>query len=349
MTRLENGTPFPAELLSFPDAHGQEVLVAVLSATFIEGKEGLEIAAEQDPLQLKDEYYGDPQITSVRREANIAGKKPLVDFVVNGVAYAPLGRPTECVEVEVLCSTIRKRLRVYGDRYYGPLGFVSRPEPFTQMPIIYERAFGGSSDPQTPPRDYSYCRENPVGVGYKNLRSRLPHIVTEIPNLEDVSPSRTSIPAGFGIISRAWRPRLDFAGTYDEDWKEKQWPLPPHDFDARFFQCAPADQQLQMLSPGEMVQLTNLTPEGRWRFAVPDLAVSFCVVHDDRVQVKVPAIDTIIIDSRAKKVNLSVRLQVEADRQSRPKQICIGSFSPGQLRARSKSKIYIRGQEKHFS
>lgn len=53
-------------------------------------------------------------------------------------------------------------------------------------------------------------------------------------------------------------------------------PLLPEDFDERFFQCAPADQQApQFLRGGEPVVILNLSSGGELKFFLPKLNFGF--------------------------------------------------------------------------
>ena len=53
-------------------------------------------------------------------------------------------------------------------------------------------------------------------------------------------------------------------------------PLLPEDFDERFFQCAPIDQQApQFLRGGEPVVLLNLSPTAELRFLLPKIYLGF--------------------------------------------------------------------------
>src|SRR5262249_2144230 len=148
---------------------------------------------------------------------------------------------------------LRKKLRVLGDRVWkaGFLGpKLGDPQPFSQMPLIYERTFGGQhgDPPQSDPR-------NPVGRGFVTRKADLPD--TLAPNIED--PSDKTRPAGLGPIAPNWSPRCDRAGPYDAAWHEQRKPLVPADFDDRFFQAAPDDQQVPgYLSGGEEVELINV-------------------------------------------------------------------------------------------
>ena len=148
------------------------------------------------------------------------------------------GRPVEEVFVELEAPGIRKRLRVFGDRYRTAIGS-SSPRPFLTMPLVYERAYGGTDNHDADPKKHTVWRANPVGIGFRSARPASPDILTEIPNLESASGSNADQPAGFGIVSRAWSPRLEWAGTFDQTWLDEQWPLLPRHFDPRHYQSAP--------------------------------------------------------------------------------------------------------------
>ncbi len=66
-------------------------------------------------------------------------------------------------------TVINKRLRVFGDRYWekGRFGLrMTEPEPFENMPIIYERAFGGIDEQASTPEQLIMEERNPVGTGF---------------------------------------------------------------------------------------------------------------------------------------------------------------------------------------
>jgi len=66
-------------------------------------------------------------------------------------------------------------------------------------------------------------------------------------------------PAGFGVVGRAWSPRLKLAGTYDNNWLDTRWPGLPTDFDFGYWNSAPTDQQTAFLQPNLRIELFNLT------------------------------------------------------------------------------------------
>jgi hypothetical protein len=342
-TALENRTPFEAAPFVFPDTDGQEVLLVVMAATFA-AKDGgsLQLADEPSPIRSSDEYRGDPARSSTLFEADIALVKPFVDVIVNGHAYAEGGVETREVAVRLTVGDVDKSLLVTGDR-----GRSGRASAFTKMPIIYERAYGGTDD------QGGLDQRNPVGVGYHGARSADPAVQTTLPNVEYPLGAGRTEPAGFGPVGRGWKPRIDFAGTYDAAWLDTQWPLLPVDFDPRHYQAAPLDQQSRTLRGGEDVRVVNMTPDGTWRFRLPKLDVPVRLLYEDRYQAAAMSIDTVLLEPDAKRVTLTSRMRVVTVRNSGVlREVVLGHVTRGWLRARATKKFYIDysgadGTERH--
>jgi hypothetical protein len=87
-----------------------------------------------------------------------------------------------------------------------------------------------------------------------------------LPNLEDpAQPIRNigdrPVPKSFGPVGRTWQPRLSLAGTYDKHWLKHRSPKLPEDFDERYYNCAPEDQQIEgYLRGDEEIRVTNMHP-----------------------------------------------------------------------------------------
>src|SRR5829696_8939137 len=172
----------------------------------------LELAEEQDPVTPVDRHWGDPARSSVRREGDLARRKSVVDLVVNATAYAPGGRTAMQVTAELHTRHFTKRLLVTGDRTWraGLTGVeASAPKPFASMPVVYERAFGGTDVRGDNPRHHGAEPRNPVGVGFHSAGR--PEEGTLLPNVENPRQLQRAwgdrvTPAGFGAINRAWQP-----------------------------------------------------------------------------------------------------------------------------------------------
>jgi hypothetical protein len=337
---LENRTPFAAATHVQVDAEGQEVLVLMLSASFEADGVGLRPAGEQTPVAFADVPNGDPALSSTRYEADIALVKPAVDIIVNGCAHAPGGRPAPEVQVGVRVGPVRKVLHVVGDRARAAGGY-SAPRPFVMMPVVWERSWGGTAE------DGQCDVRNPVGIGFRGARSADPGVLSEGPNVyypaeAGAGPGDKPVPAGLGVVGRGWRPRIGFAGTYDQAWIDSQWPLPPKDFDPRHHLAAPQDQQAAALPPGTVATLINLTPEGRWEFRLPRIAAPVRLIFDDRVEETEFAPDTVLIEPELKRVTLKAR-RAFITRRNAPalREIAFGHVSPVWLNARRKRKAYL--------
>jgi hypothetical protein len=309
MWQVDNRTPFAAERVWVRDPDGAEVWVVAVKCTFDITPDGEPVVSEnQPPVLHTPEYSGEPGASSVRFDADLVRTKKTTDVIVIGHAYAPRGRPVAQMDVAFRVGPVQKVLAVVGDRVWGSVG-PSSPQPFLTMPLVYERAFGGvDRRSDHPERDWEW--RNPVGTGFAvsgaNLRGvPLPNL--EYPNERVSSWKDRPRPAGFGPISSHWQPRVAFAGTYDEAWAKGRRPLLPADFDDRFFQCAPSDQQApSFLRGGEPVVLYRLTPDGELRFSLPKIFLGFetrfldgsAEIHKER------RLHSVIIDGDAPRVSL---------------------------------------------
>jgi len=139
---------------------------------------------------------------------------------------------------------VSKTLRVTGNREWrcGIAGAtLSDPEPFEHMPIVYERAFGGWDRSAADPADHRLEARNPVGMGF--LHRSEGTIDTRLPNVEHPGQLMSGRkdkpePAGFNAVDCSWTPRRELAGTYDDAWRARRFPLWAEDYDARYGHCA---------------------------------------------------------------------------------------------------------------
>jgi hypothetical protein len=309
---LENDTPFAAERTLVCDRNGADLwLVAVKGTFLVTNNHSLELAQEQKEVLLSPEYRGDPAVSSLLYESDLDYTKPTTDIILHGHAYAPAGRVSRVVDVTMRIGNMRKTLRVFGDRVWhkGLVGLkLSDPKPFQKMPITYERAFGGTDLRSDDPKARRWERRNPVGRGFATKRR---HVIGQLaPNVEDPKALISSWenrprPAGFGPIARHWSPRVELAGTYDEQWEKKRLPLLPEDFNERFYQCAPSDQQSpDYLKGGEPVELINLSPDGPLRFNLPHVDLGFTTRLGRSTIEHVARLHTVVIEPDVPRVIL---------------------------------------------
>ena len=252
MWMLNNRTPYAAERNWVLDKNAAKSWVVAVKATFDILPDGTtKLAEKQEEPLYGEEYSGEPGESSVLYDADLIGPKQKTDVILNGHAYAPGGKPVTEITVTMKVHKITKQLRVVGDRRWerGVLGLsMTPPEPFEKMPLIYERAFGGwDTQAGEVGRPAARAAQPHRGrVRRRRRASRRPAPAQRRrPEATSSPPGGTGPPpAGFGVVASYWMPRLKFAGTYDEKWQKERFPLLPEDFDERFFQSAPEDQQV---------------------------------------------------------------------------------------------------------
>jgi hypothetical protein len=289
---LINATRLMAGYTMGMEPSGRELLVVVVKGTFVvvkgtfripDGREPIRLDDEQVPLVTSDVFFGEPGRSAPRYEADFAPRKRRCDVLLNASACARDGRPTTSTRVGVRIGEWSKAFTVVGDRVWeaGPGGIAaSPPVPYLQMPINYDRAFGGIDDRSQDPSQHAAFMKNPSGRGFhRHLRHEWVD-GSPLPNTEEdgkpiMSPDGDYQPMSFGPIGRHWEPRSRYAGTYDERWLEDHAPFLPPDFDEQYYQAAPLDQQIPFPEGEAEVVLVNLTGTGRTAFVLPVFEAPF--------------------------------------------------------------------------
>lgn len=156
------------------------------------------------------------------------------EYLLSGHFKAPDNKPVPGGLVSVSVGSLKKELAVFGDRYWTA-GSFSDPEPITDMPITYDRAFGGEG-----------YERNPAGKGMVDvdvqgvMRRPLPNV--EYANRVMTSASDRPMPASLGRLDVTLPQRQMRAGTYDQTYIEKYMPGFPPDLDPLYFNEAADDQ-----------------------------------------------------------------------------------------------------------
>lgn len=183
------------------------------------------------------------------------------EFLVTGKCHAPADEKIPAGRARVSVGPLEKQLHVFGDRHWrrnhAGIKVISDPEPFSEIALSYNNAFGGPD-----------FKKNPLGKGFvKNGKDEagdrpLPNI--ELPGREMGAPTDQPEPAGFAPLDRMWPQRFKKVGTYGEEWQNTRWPYFPADMDYSFFNMAPADQRLEDFFTGkESFLLQGMHPEHR--------------------------------------------------------------------------------------
>lgn len=349
---LLNATNMAAAYTQGVDKTARELLVVVAKGTFEIPHDGgmPTLAAVQKPLTEADEATGEPGFSATRYESDFAPFKPRCDVLLNGSAYAPGGSAAAAVEVGLRIGTVTKTLRVLGRRSWQ-LGLrsyrPSAPAPFQRQTISYDVAFGGVDDFHPDEEKRDAFMNNPVGIGFHRNQDPEQVLGTPAPQTEERTrpverPDDDYRPMAFGPVGRGWPERSRYAGTYDQHWTDEVFPFLPDDFDERYYQSAPEDQQCDYLIGGETVQLVNLTPSGNLSFQIPsvEVPVVFFRTREDDVHTRAVA-DTLIIEPDEGIFSIVWRTHLPLIRNIfEVSQVLVGTKSRAWWRARTMGKTY---------
>ncbi|WP_437959509.1 DUF2169 domain-containing protein [Sorangium sp. So ce119] len=208
-----------------------------------------------------------PEVSMWQRVMPALGKEALLDegmpkprgeVLVFGKAFSPGGEPRPAFAAGVTVGPadtplIDKSIAVVGKRRWRH-GAPTEPEPITEMPLVWENAFGGPDYPL-----------NPKGMGLGPIDEEGAK-VHYLPHLEDPrrllkSPGDRPPPACFGALDPTLASRIARLGTYGAEWLQQDFPGFARDLDPEYFQVAPEDQRLsEYFEGGEPVSLRNLHP-----------------------------------------------------------------------------------------
>jgi hypothetical protein len=87
-----------------------------------------------------------------------------------------------------------------------------------------------------------------------------------------------------------------FAGTYGKRWREERAPYLPEDFDPRYFQCAPEDQQFPHFQGGEKIRCVHMAEHEVVEYTIPTLNVPVRFRFRDADVERKAVLDTVIVE-----------------------------------------------------
>jgi uncharacterized protein YjbI with pentapeptide repeats len=194
-----------------------------------------------------------PEVLPPTQPIDITLPKPAAEFLATGSAFAPRGEAVRALTVSVRLGALTRRIGVVGDHYIED-GVPTDPTPFTEMPLGWERAYGGPS-----------FAENPLGRGIAEMplpgigfRVALPNIVLPVGSAARGAPH----PVNLGAMDMAWPQRARLAGTHDQAWLENDFPGFARDVDFRMAMAAQPEQRFPgFLAGDEDYAIGNMHPD----------------------------------------------------------------------------------------
>lgn len=339
LPEVRNRTRFPSQYFQMLDTDDHVFHVMVTRITYdlnrLDENGFPRLAKQQVELVQTDEFYTGRHTSSIVQESDFSPYKPRCDVIFShAFAHSPEEKPFNRWTAGVKIDKWDKVLMVCGPRVIrsGLLGWqLSEPEKATRVPICHELAFGGTcrwpekNDEDADPEIFSRHELNPIGCGFldkawvkktgKN-EFRAPQIEVFSKAFDDGWLRGQNYPVvGLGPIGRWWQPRVQLTGSYDHKWLESRWPALPKDFDFSYWNCTPADQQIDYPKGGESITLFGLTPGGGYlRAKVPgNHPYSLVGLHAGPVLERPMHLDTLIFDMQKMTLTCVHRTNIAAN------------------------------------
>lgn len=264
--------PLVQSLLHRKFDHNKKSYLSIVSIVFFDFK-SQKLCSEQDLYK----YYGEVCLPVFNAEVlDLCGRKKQPELIVNGYAYGHYAQNGRTA-VQVSLNNVNKTLSVWGERYWSN-GKPSKPQEFEQIAVSWKNAYGGEG-----------FAHNPHGKGRNYVQLENGSSIKFLPNIEDprnpIEHENEEYPAvGFGSLAIDYPERNLLMGTYDERWREEEFPGLAKDFDWAYFNQAPQDQRLSHLSPGDVAVFTGMHPElAECRMVIPELkAKAFLRLNKDK-------------------------------------------------------------------
>ena len=256
---INNNSPFEFIALPNYDKEGREVFTNIVKGTFLFSKnQSLTIAEEQFPITMADEYWGEPGVTPVKYESDLAAFKPTTDLILLGFAYHYKGKKIKKAEVSFGTGSTRKKATV------------ETHQPAYRLPLYLLENFGRKKG------------------WFKSKHGN-----------------------GFGFYPKQYKPRVQYAGTYDDRWRRECSPFLPEDFDYRFFQAAYPELITQAYLRGnERIFAENVSPDGPVVFDLPGINIGIKTIFEQKLIEEKAILDTVILEPEERRVSLVWRQMI---------------------------------------
>lgn len=294
-----------------PDGNPILSVIGKKTYRFANGKAAIEDDQEQIPFTEADEFWGEgkPQTDAMKLESDLVAFKPMTDVILIGKAHSPRAAKVPFLDVGIQIGASRKIARILGNRkaYVTATGIdFTPPEPFSEMPLDFSRAYGGSDLRSDEGLTYTYLK-NPVGRGFviRNHPKAIQDL--QLPNIEDpqrpLTPQNLALgkfekwrdapdPVAFGYQNKNSHPRFTLAGLPPDQWAQAEAerlrslkgmaavgvpgaPIPPRSapmLNPLFFNGAPRGMCLPPMRGDETIKLAHIDRDSaQFSFTLPGI------------------------------------------------------------------------------
>jgi len=323
-----------ADLFTALDKTGHEHLVVVVKATYALPARNDQMPRPQmppQPIAAADQWAGEPGLSAPLYESDYVLRKARCDLLFNACAqFAPDETGMKRLVAGFEFGDCQKMLSACGARQWKSGALGSRPSDpeviEAPVPLHMGNAYGGTvrmSALKVEPELLTAHPENPMGTGYCP-NSALLHRSEHAPPMLELSghpvrgPTDKGLqPAALSVLPRTSQSRGKWAGTYDEAWRREQAPMLPHDFDERYFQSAPEDQQVPHPNGGERVRLHRMVKgHAVLEFVLPKLSGLRIklLTREYAVYELAPVVDTLYFETELQRMSVVWRASLSIQR-----------------------------------
>jgi hypothetical protein len=288
----------------------ERFLVVTAKATFAFDQSGRVELDSHNPIPLFSDDVPTP--LGLLPTDSLPRADPVFEVILLGKAYAPGGRAVRHRRVALAVGAIRRELEVFGDRVWTRRDAFSAPAPFLEMPLDYERAFGGSFDVLIDEKSKLRVSDpsNSLGRGFdlesymkglgEALRApagypKLPNYVRQLPNLEDPGqPIRrwddAPTPVGWATVP----PTIGLRMKWALDRVRAEQPITEEEAVAHAYHRAHPDWVIPLPPPSTVVEMIGLCQSEQVTFRLPRLRPVVDILNRDRTHVS-PLVPQVLV------------------------------------------------------
>lgn len=283
---FNNQTSFPT-LIHRASSNDDIIAMSVMCRITYNIKDGKATISEEQTWELHQDYWESEYGPMDKDDVYCRGG---VDIMVFGSAKSPKGEAVTESEVKIsLNKNEIHKVKIFGNRKWkSALGIlsISRPEPFTEIPLNLKNAFGGTANWDGLEVPYP---SNPYGKGYYQTKKEA--IGGPLPNIEHYDD----------LINKwnAWQEPAGVCSLPILPLKAKQNVILNEDkteikkLDSKFFNSAFPPLIVEKIEPGDKITATGVSDNGVFEIIVPDTHLEIDIVLGDKTTKKKLEIDQV--------------------------------------------------------
>lgn len=213
-----------------------------------------------------------------------------IDIMVFGSAKAPKGKTVSESDVIInINDNILHKIKVFGNRtwksFFGSLSS-SAPEPFTEIPLTLNNAFGGTANWDGIEIPYP---ANPYGKGYYHKKEEA--IGKELPNIEHYDNRITKWNSWQEPAGVASFPIMPLKAKYNLVLHDDKKTI--KEVDAKFFNSAFPNLIVDKIEIGDTITIKGVTENNAFTFKIPKTDLEVDIVLGEKDIIRKMVIDQI--------------------------------------------------------